>query len=385
MLPAGNIKNYDVLIVGAGPAGCACALTLKDAGLNVAMLDKSSFPRDKICGDAIPGRAIKVLKSIEPRYEQLFKKLTGKYDTRRTKLVYKNKTLTFDWVAEAYTCTRMVFDNFLFSLVKENTDTAIYTATLPYSITRNSDAIIVKLKDDPTVYTTKILIGADGAHSIVAKHLAPRSLDRDHHVGSVRGYFSNVAGMDSNTTEIYFDKKFLPSYLWVFPLPGNMVNAGFGMLSSEIARRRINLKTSFYEFIDRIPTLKDKFQNASLRGRLEGFGLPLGSKPGALSGERLMLTGDAASLIDPISGDGIGNAMLSGKFAAMQAIQCFKDKNFSAAHMLLYDKALLSSIGKELAMRYKTQRTLSKVPVALDIAFFACRNKMLKQIIQRQL
>ena len=69
----GEIMEYDVAIIGAGPAGCACALALKDAGCKVALLDKQSFPRDKICGDAIPGRAVKTLKSIDPAFEAAFR------------------------------------------------------------------------------------------------------------------------------------------------------------------------------------------------------------------------------------------------------------------------------------------------------------------------
>ncbi len=380
-----NVIHYDIVIVGAGPAGCACALALKDAGLKVALLDKQTFPRDKVCGDAIPGRAIKTLKNIDPAFEAAFRQFPKKFATKKTSLYFKGQAITFNWVGEAYTCARMDFDNFLFSLVKENTDTDILTNCSPGDISVNNDGVTVPIKSSDRILTAKLIVGADGAHSVVAKQLTSKTVDRDHYVGSVRAYFTNVAGLNNDTTDIYFEKRFLPSYLWVFPLPNNMSNVGFGMLSSEIAKRKINIKTAFYEFIEQTPELKAKFKDATLCGELEGFGLPLGSKIHTLSGERFMLTGDAASLIDPISGDGIGNAMLSGKLAAAQVVRCFEQNTYTGDFMKGYDNALTKAIGKELQTRYKAQRTLSKMPALLDLVFFAGRNKLLKKIIQKGL
>ncbi|MCW3122567.1 MAG: geranylgeranyl reductase [Flavipsychrobacter sp.] len=380
-----NAPVYDIVIIGAGPAGCACALALKDAGLRVAILDKQNFPRDKVCGDAIPGRAIKTLRNIDPAYEASFRQFSKKFATKKTSLFYKGQAITFNWVGEAYTCARMDFDNFLFSLVKENTGTEIFTDTTPGTLIISNDHVTIPVKNSDRTITAKMIIGADGAQSAVAKQLTNRTVDRDHYVGSVRAYYENVADLNNDTTDIYFDKRFLPSYLWVFPLPGNMANVGFGMLSSEIAKRKINIKKAFYEFIEQTPELKLKFKDAVLYGDLEGFGLPLGSKIGVLSGARYMLTGDAASLIDPISGDGIGNAMLSGRLAALQAIQCFQQNNFTAPFMQGYDSALTGALGKELKARYRAQRILSKVPALLDVVFFAGKNKILKKVIQKGL
>src|ERR1044072_5269738 len=103
------IKKYDVVIVGAGPAGCACALALKDANLKVAILDKQSFPRDKVCGDAIPGRAVKTLKQISPEFAEAFKNFPKKYLTQKTEVSFKGRSMNFYWKNEAYTCARMDF------------------------------------------------------------------------------------------------------------------------------------------------------------------------------------------------------------------------------------------------------------------------------------
>lgn len=384
MEQAGNAKIYDVVIAGAGPAGCAAALALKDAGLKVAMLDKETFPRDKVCGDAIPGRAAKTLKSIDPKLGAAFEQFPKKYHTTKTLLAYKNQSLTFNWAGAAYTCARMDFDHFLFTLVKENTGTVIYTGVKVNAVSTTKDNITVSTKEG-IFFTAKMLIGADGAQSVIAKQLTNKIIDRDHHVGSVRAYYKNVAGTEDNTTEIYFDKKYLPSYLWIFPLPGNMTNIGFGMLSSEIAKRKINIKNTFYEFIDQNPALAARFKDADLIGELEGFSLPLGSKRIMISGDRFMLAGDAASLIDPISGDGIGNAMLSGKLAAEQAIKSFKNNRFDGSFLKGYDTTLFNALGSELKLHYRAQRTLSKMPFLIDIIFVAGKNKAIRNLINKQM
>jgi len=358
---------------------------LRNSGLNVALIDKAVFPRDKVCGDAIPGRAIKTLKNIDPVFEDLFKKFRNKCETQKTRLYYRERKITFNWVREAYTCTRMEFDNFLYTLVKTYTGTKIFSNTLPDLFIKNENGFSITIKNSSQVFKTRVLIGADGAQSVVAKQLTNKTIDRDHYVGSVRAYFSNVSNIETNTTEIYFDKKFLPSYLWVFPLPDNTVNVGFGMLSSEIAKQKVNIKKVFYDFIEGMPELKLKFEHARQLGELEGFGLPLGSKTGILSGDSFLITGDAASLIDPISGDGIGNAMLSGLLAARQAARCFEADDFSESFMKQYDDHVTEAIGEELRTHYKGQRILSKVPFLLNLVFLMCKNNRLKQIIQSRL
>ncbi len=370
-----NRRNFDVIISGAGPAGCACALSLKESGLKVAVFDKMNFPRDKVCGDAIPGRAVRVLGQIDPRFEEAFRNFPGKLLTRKTRVIYKEKWREKAWVREAYTCSRLEFDHFLFSLVRDHAGATVFTGTGITGVQVDEGAVQVAAGPNNDRFTASVIVGADGAHSAVARQLGVHQVDRKHYVASVRGYYENVEMHGPDQTEVFLDKRFLPGYFWLFPLPGNRVNAGFGMLSHEVARRKINIRHAFHDFIQSTHNLKERFRQARPTSPLEGFGLPLGSRRMALSGPRYLLAGDAGSLIDPVSGDGIGNAMLSGRLAALQIIQSFQHQDFSPTFMQAYDQALDAAIGRELRTNTLLLRMGEKMPFLLDLAFLAARKE----------
>jgi flavin-dependent dehydrogenase len=205
-----------------------------------------------------------------------------------------------------------------------------------------------------------VLLGCDGAHSIAAKQLAGFKVDRKHYSGAVRQYYRNVKGLEGNALEVYFLKDHLPGYFWIFPLAHNEANVGFGMLSETIASRKIDLKKSMAEIISNIPEVAERFKDAQPLEDTKGFGLPLGSRKYSISGDRYMLCGDAASLIDPFSGEGIETAMESGKFAAEQVIRSFATNDFSASTLKAYDERVHKKMWGNFRSHYIMQRILGE-------------------------
>ena len=132
------------------------------------------------------------------------------------------------------------------------------------------------------------------------------------------------------------------------------------MLSETIAQEKIDLKKSLHDIIHDIPEVWERFKDATPLEEVKGFGLPLGSKQYNLSGERYMLCGDAASLIDPFSGEGIETAMESGKFAAERIIACIKENDFSAASLKAYDERVYKKMWANFKNHYYLQRILGK-------------------------
>jgi flavin-dependent dehydrogenase len=241
----------------------------------------------------------------------------------------------------------------------------------------------VTIKNTTTVFKGKVIIGADGAQSTVARQLTEKSIDRKHYLGAVRAYYSDVQGVKDDVSEVFFNTKFQLNYFWVFPIKGNLANVGFGMLSSHISEKKVNLKDTFYQYLKESPELTEKFRNAQAVSPLEGFGVPLGSNVGVTSGQRFMLIGDAASLSNPISGTGMGNAVLSGKLAAEQVERCFKSNDFSQTSMKQYDEAIQKAIIDELMSSFKAQRILGRMPFLLDIVFWLSKYKRVKTMIQK--
>ncbi len=349
---------YDIAICGAGPAGSTCALALKNSGLNVALIDKAVFPRDKICGDAVSSVTKRVLRQINPQYETELLQFEPKAYIKKAKLYSpKFESLEIEFSKVGHCIKRIEFDNWLFNLaIRENKALTLHVGNAIKDIEQQEN-FNIKF-DNGKQISARFLIACDGAHSIAAKKIAGIKVDRKHYSGAVRQYYQNVAGLTGDALEVYFLKDYLPGYFWIFPLANNQANVGFGMLSDTIAKNKIDLKKSLQHIIHQIPEVAERFKNAQPMEDIKGFGLPLGSKKYNISGNGYMLCGDAAALIDPFSGEGIETAMESGKFAAEQVLKCFEHNNFSASFLKQYDKRVYAKMWPNFKNHYLLQKLL---------------------------
>ena len=378
-MQSGTTSNhtYDILISGAGPAGTACALTLKDSGLSVAVLEKESFPRDKVCGDAVPTTARKVLQSLSPAYLEALESFPEKMKVGGCRVVAPNLDFCdVHFKLGGYTSARMDFDAFMYDLAVKHAGVDFYLKEAVTGAGRKDGLMEVQTSNNKT-FRAKLLIACDGAHSILTKKLTDTRMHPMHHSGAVRAYYRNIAGTEPGLMEIHFLKDFLPGYFWIFPLQNQLANVGFGVLTQTASDQKMNLRKSLENIVRHSPVLKDRFQDAILEGEIKGFGLPLGSRKVPLSGERFMLAGDAASLIDPATGEGIGNAMLSGKLAALQAMKSFRENNFSATFMKSYDHAVYDKLWKDLRNKYYIQRIISNRPWMVNFFIYLANNNAL--------
>ena len=227
-----------------------------------------------------------------------------------------------------------------------------------------------------------MLIGAEGDRSLVAKKLSAIKKDNDHYCAGIRAYYEGVTELhDQNFIELHFLEELLPGYFWIFPLPNGQANVGAGMLSSSVSAKKVNLKEDMLRAIANNPKIKHRFANAKLVNNIQGWGLPLGSKKRVISGNNFLLTGDAASLIDPFTGEGIGNAMYSGMLAAAHIQNCIKQNNFSAEFNQTYDKAFYDRQWDELKLSHTMQK-LCKYPWLFNfVVNKANKNKALRETI----
>jgi geranylgeranyl reductase family protein len=378
------ICDYDVAIIGAGPGGAACALALRHSGLRVALLDKAQFPRDKVCGDAIPGHALKALRQLDPAFAEALWQLQPLDAVRQSRLVAPNgDSLWMRWKLPSFNSPRETFDAALLGLVRAHSDTTILENTILKSLHVAAECVHLHLAEGAEL-TCQVVIGCDGANSVVRRQLLPAPLDRAHHCAGVRAYFENIKGAETGLTEYFFTKDYLQGYLWIFPVGQGRYNVGLGMLSETVARHKVDLKQVLPELLAKHPALAGRFEGARQLGAIQGFGLPLGGgRTLPLSGARFLLCGDAASLIDPIQGHGIDTAMQSGILAAAQVVKAIEKQDFSAGFMGQYDAQVAQKISRKLAKSYRLMRFLSNKPWLVNVGVRLARVPGLKPWVQK--
>jgi flavin-dependent dehydrogenase len=216
-------------------------------------------------------------------------------------------------------------------------------------------------------FRAKIVIGADGALSRVAQSVGSydfRKRSHEHWIGAFRIYYRDIAGL-GDRIEVHFLDELMPGYLWIFPAGDGLANVGAGMVESYLVGRdgspKMNLRKITYELIASHPRFKKRFSPASeVEGSFRGWQLPCGSERRRIAGDGWMLVGDAASLIDPFSGEGIHNAMLSGKLAAQTASDALRNGTIYTGGLMPYERSVWSELGRELDTAYRLQRLLKK-------------------------
>jgi geranylgeranyl reductase family protein len=384
-------EKVDVLIVGAGPAGATTSLFLEKKSIDHLVIDKATFPRDKICGDALSGKVVDIVGQLDMALLHEIEQFSDGFlpcygitfvapNSQSLEIPFRTKVKGHT-TAAGFISRRIDFDDFLVRKLHPN---RLKQACELVSFERNENGFACQLKHQGRLHQVQVglLVGAEGERSQVAKQLAGYVKQKEHYCAAVRGYYKGVTGCnDQNYIELHFLKDVLPGYLWVFPLPNGLFNVGVGMASVPISKRKVNLKAELDKAISTIPGLKERFVHAEAASPVQGWGLPLGSKKWPLSGDRFLLTGDAGSLIDPFTGEGIGNAMKTGMLAAEHIERAIAANRWDANFNQSYDKAVYDALWDELKIGSTLQK-LTNYPWLFNfVVNKASKNKTLRETI----
>ncbi|MFM8867188.1 MAG: NAD(P)/FAD-dependent oxidoreductase [Ilumatobacteraceae bacterium] len=310
--------RHDVLVVGAGPAGVATAIHLHRRGIKVTVIDKATFPRDKCCGDGLTTGALRLLEELnfEPNtvagwtvcHDVVLRSPSGKEVRLR---------LPADDGQFAAIAPRSELDAALVRHARNLGIEVIEGVSFECVVGNECDGVTVSLAPLGE-RTFSSVVAADGMWSTVRKALGaniPQYLGDWH---AFRQYATNVTGPASEKLFVWFDEDLLPGYAWSFPLSGGRANVGFGILRGSKSSPA-DMKTQWQSLLQRPHVRRALGKEAEMVDRVTAWPIPARVTSATLSVPGFLFVGDAACVTDSLTGEGIGQALLSGKLAA-QAI-----------------------------------------------------------------
>ena len=388
-------QAFDAIVVGGGPGGSAAAGYLAQGGARVLLLEKGVWPRDKICGDAVGGKSLSHVAAlgVKARLEAtphfrvtgiLFSSPNGK--TVRVPLPEED----VERLEAGYALPRAQFDHLMFQrateLVLEAGGAVVQGAEVRSVLfddgaggddpgagsgaqrqVRGVEVRIGGRDGEVCTWTSTNVVGAAGyrcpvATALVEETFGETMVDRMHYCAGYREYWTGVegCGAEMGDIEIHFVDSIIPGYFWLFPVAEGVVNVGIGMVMGLLDKQKKKLKALQAEVIADHPLFKERFANATMvDGSAKGWQLPFGSprkgeshQPRRAAGCGIRLVGDAASLVDPFSGEGVGNALVTGEIAARHILEQRPED--------AYMQEVWTMLGKELTNSYRMQKLSRK-------------------------
>ncbi len=304
-------------MVGAGPAGTAAAITLQRAGRSVLVIDKARFPRDKCCGDGLTTLALRELEALGLDPATVGDWFDVHSAWLRSPSGREIEVPLPDTGLYAAVAPRASLDASLVELARDVGVDVLDGHGFDSIVSSHHDHLDVSVDGVGTV-RTRYVIGADGMWSPTRKALGATMTGYRGEWHAFRQYASNVTGPAADRLIVWFEADLLPGYAWSFPLPGNRVNIGFGVLRDG-GRRVSDMATLWRDLLDRPHVVAALGAGFEMEGRHTAWPIPARVDELSLTHGRVLFAGDAAAATDVMTGEGIGQALLTGRLAA-QAI-----------------------------------------------------------------
>ncbi len=351
---------YDVIIAGGGPAGSILAWKLATQGAKVLLLERTKFPREKVCGDYVEPRGLRILSqmgglaALEATSPLPITHSSTWVDDR---CEYSDK-IPFYGVHDTlpphgYIVPRHVLDTILLDIAAKqgaHVRYETYVTGFTWNGPSGQDGVTVQSQSKGIAesWCARAIVGADGVNSVVARTAGLLVNDPRHIALSQRAYVTGYSG-SLGEAAFFFDEEFFPGYGWMFPMSGGMANVGVGILKETCERGGIAVPQLFQQFFAKLkashPACRDlKLLKPAIGGIVKTYGCA-----GPNFFDRGLLIGDAGCFVDPMTGEGITPAMESALLAAQVLIGALRDGNLDAASLSIYEERHRAYFGPAMA------------------------------------
>jgi geranylgeranyl reductase family protein len=339
--------DVDVLVVGAGPAGAAAGLAARRRGLDVLVVDKARFPRDKTCGDGLTTAALRFLEQLGldlrtlPGYMAVRETVLVSPSGRRVSLPLPRDS---DYAAVV---PRVELDSALVAKARDS-GVEVRDGTAVSAVEVGSDGVTVSLGDNGAV-RAGFVVAADGHYSFVRRSLRPPAPPE---LGTWHAFRQYFRGVDDPRLFVLFEADLLPGYAWVFPLPDGRANVGFGVLRRPgMSGKELNAR--WRELLERDSVRAVLGPAAEPEATHRAWPIPASFEYDALADGRVLYVGDAANAVDPLTGEGIAQA-LETAILAVDAIAT----GDAAGVGQRYRDGVRRALGRDLRFAAALQRVL---------------------------
>ncbi len=346
------MQVFDVIIVGAGPAGSALAAGLARDGYSVLVLEKHRFPRDKVCGDLVSAKGLTLLAGLGC-YEEIARR--AYIPIKESVVVLDDRTLARGALPKipglpsfGHAVPRVELDAMIFEQAAKAGAQSVQGCTVQgFELGPSLVVVHAAVDGRDRQFLGRFIVGADGAASVVARCAGLEMRDARYVQLALRAY---CTGFPLEHAVLYFAEEFFPGYAWVFPVNENVANIGVGMVKESALKHGLRLR-EFYARLVRY--LERQAAERGLRVELSRpAGWPIKTYGGARRNyfERGLLIGDAGCFVDPISGEGIPLALETAAMAAEVIRAAFAECDFSAESLARYERRWRDRYDRDLSI-----------------------------------
>ena len=375
------MNAYDVAVVGAGPAGCSTAITLAQRGLQVALIDRAVFPRDKVCGDFLNPINWPVLQELNVAEDLLSLPHTRVSKFRMTVANGAEATSVFPGQGErqfGLGLRRIHLDHLLVQRAKR-AGVSVYEGARLTAVQKQSRGwcLDMNLGGDRDSIRPKLIVGADGRNSWVARQLglAAGSPKRSAALGFAI-QLQNVPGV-RGSVEIH---QFPGGYAGLVRVDDDTVNLGFA-ISRSLLGRSICFETLRENYLRHNQRLDELLSVGEPKSNLQSA-WPVYFPPRRCFGDGFLLAGDAARVTEPVTGEGIYLALRSGQLAATTIAAAIEEGNVSSARLAAYDRACRAEFGARLRLNSLIRNFVYRPRLlSLAVALLSRRQRLLDSLV----